>query len=62
MPLGFHYILPGAQPEGGLEVTTPALFVGNLICSLLVTAFYPHFSKPRRSTSLEMIKIALTMP
>ena len=36
MPLGFHYILPEAQLEEGLEVTSPALFVGNLICACCV--------------------------
>ena len=41
------------QMEGGGDVgvvATPALFVGDLICALLVTAFYAHLPKPRRST------------
>ena len=42
---------------GGLGVATPALFMGNIICALLVTSFCPHFLKPTRSTSLEIIKI-----
>ena len=55
-----------AQPDGGRGgdvgvVATPALFVGDLICALLVTAFYAHLPKPRRSTWLKMIKIASTV-
>ena len=49
----------GAQLE---EVATPGLFVVNLICALLVIAFFPHFSKPCRCTSLEIIEVALSVP
>ena len=41
---------------------TPAVLVRNLICTVLVTAFCPHFPKQRRSTRLEMIKITPTAP
>ena len=51
--------ISGAQLEGDLGVATPILFVVNLTRALLVTAFCIHFPKPRRSTSFEMIKIAL---
>lgn len=37
-------------------------FVGNLTCALSVTAFCPRFPKPRRSTSLQIIKITSTVP
>ena len=47
---------------GGLGVATPALFMGNLICALLVTSFCPHFLKPTRSTSLQMVKITSMVP
>ena len=59
---GISVPAPGAQLQGGVwGGHDPALFVGNVICALLVTAFCPHFSKPRRP-SLEMIKIAPTVP
>ena len=52
---------PGEQPEGGWGSRPLPFSMGNLICALLATAFCPHFPKPRRSTSLEMIKIVSTV-
>ena len=46
----------GPTREENGWVATLVLFVGNIICALLVTIFYPYSPKLLRSTALEMIK------
>lgn len=54
----------GVQIEEGrvVRVATPGFFVGNVITALLITAFYPHFPKLRKSASLKMVRITLVVP
>lgn len=54
-------VLLGGKLEWGKGVANYALFVGDLMCTLLVKAFCPHSPKPRKSTALEMIKISPSM-
>lgn len=52
----------GVHLKGDGGIATPAIFVGGLTSGLLATISCPHSPKARRSTAVEIIKIAPTKP